>query len=90
MHIDGEQIMRPPRVNPFLEMRFVEFFLVQLITLAFFPASLVICWMVFGGQTTRDLSHALVRDWLQTCLIVFVLGLTVMATVLWWVSSWFA
>ena len=90
MHIDGEQSTRSPRPNPFLEMRFVEFFLVQLITLVFFPVSLVICWMVFGAQTTRDLIHALVRDWLQTCLIVVVLGLTVMGTVLWWVSTWFA
>lgn len=78
------------RTNPFLQMRFIEFFLVQLITLAFFPASLVLCWMVFGLQTTRDLIAALIRDWLQTLFLLVVLGVTVTGTLVWWVWSWFA
>jgi hypothetical protein len=90
MPSESDHTAPQPRENPFLTMRFGEFFVIQLITLAFFPASLVICWLVFGAHTTRDLMTALLRDWLQTILILVVLGFSVMGTVLWWVFTWFA
>ena len=90
MQVRSEAPEQRPRTNPFLTMRSLEFFLVQLITLAFFPMSLVMCWIVLGTETTRDLMAALIRDWIQTLCILLILGVTVMGALVWWVISWFA
>ena len=90
MQVRSEETEQRPRTNPFLTMRYLEFFLVQLITLAFFPMSLVMCWIVLGAETTRDLIAALIRDWIQTLCILLILGVTVIGALVWWVVSWFA
>ena len=64
-----------PRQNPFLALKFYEFAAVSLLVLAFFPVSLLVCWVAFGTQTTRDLVEAMIKDWVQTDVGMFVLFL---------------
>ena len=76
------------KINPFLRLRFIEFFAVQILVMAFFPVSLLVCWLVFGGEITRFLIDALLKDWIQTTLItLFLLGFVV-SGVIWMVVSW--
>ena len=83
-------VMTPsaPPANPFLKLSFLEFLAVSTLTLAFFPISLLFCFVAFGAQTTRFLVEALVRDWVQTLMIVLLLGVTVAGLLLWSVMSW--
>ena len=79
-----------PHENPFLKLAWFEFLVVQTLTLAFFPVSLLVCFVAFGPQMTRDLINALVRDWLQTLLILVVLAVLLLSGVIWGVLSWLA
>lgn len=81
--------MTPARPeNPFLKLSFFEFLAVQTLTLLFFPVSLLICALAFGPTVTRQLIEALVRDWLQTMLILTVLVLSLGAALIWGLWSW--
>ncbi len=77
----------PPK-NPFLALRFYEFAAVSALVLAFFPVSLVVCWLVFGTATTRDLVEAMIKDWIQTMLILIGLLIVVFGGVVWGIIEW--
>ena len=79
-----------PHENPFLKLSWFELLAVQTLALAFFPISLLVCFLAFGPQMTRDLVNALVRDWLQTLFILVVLAVLVLSGVVWGVLSWLA
>ena len=59
----------PPQ-NPFLALNFFEFAAISVLVLAFFPMSLVVCWFAFGKKTTGYLIEAMIKDWVQTVLIL--------------------
>lgn len=79
-----------PHINPFLKLSFIEFFAVQTLTIAFFPISLVVCFLAYGPQTTRDLAEALIRDWVQTLLIALTLMVLLVSGLIWGVLAWLA
>ena len=68
-------------VKTVLAMKFYEFAAISMLVLAFFPISLVVSWIAFGSQTTRELIEAMIKDWLQTMLII--VGLI---SVAWWID----
>lgn len=76
--------------NPFLALKFYEFAAVSAITLAFFPFSLVFCWLAFGRTTTRHLIDALLKDIVQTVLILGLLIVTAMALLAYGLWQWVA
>ncbi|MGA1207770.1 MAG: hypothetical protein ACO31Z_08420 [Litorivicinaceae bacterium] len=76
--------------NPFLALKFYEFAAVSAVTLAFFPFSLALCWLAFGPTTTRQLIDALLKDFVQTLLILGLLIVTAIALLVYGVWQWVA
>ena len=72
-----------PRQNRFLAMKFYEFAAISMLVLAFFPISLVASWIAFGTQTTRELIEAMIKDWLQTMLIIVGLIVVSLGGLIW-------
>jgi uncharacterized membrane protein YoaK (UPF0700 family) len=79
-----------PRQNPFLALKFYEFVAVSMLVLAFFPVSLLVCWVVFGTHTTRDLIEAMIKDWAQTMLILAGLVVLLLGGLIWGIIEWLA
>ena len=77
-----------PRQNRFLAMKFYEFAGISTLVLAFFPISLVVSWIAFGTQTTRELIEAMIKDWLQTVLIIVALIIVSLGGLIWGVFAW--
>lgn len=77
-----------PRQNSFLALRFYEFAVVSTLVLTFFPMSLVVCWLAFGTATTRDLVEAMIKDWVQTMLILIGLLILVFGGAVWGIIEW--
>jgi hypothetical protein len=50
--------------------------------------SLVVCWLAFGTATTRDLVEAMIKDWIQTMLILIGLLILVFGGVVWGIIEW--
>ena len=74
--------------NPFLALAFYKLAVVSALVLAFFPVSLALCWLIFGAEVTRDLIEAMVRDWIQTMLILFGLLTLIFGGAVWGVMQW--
>ena len=74
--------------NPFSALAFYKLAVISTLVLAFFPLSLALCWLMFGAQVTRDLTEAMVRDWIQTMLILFSLLTLVFGGAFWGVMQW--
>jgi hypothetical protein len=79
-----------PRQNPFLALKFYEFAAVSMLVLAFFPLSFLVCWVAFGTQTTRDLVEAMIKDWVQTMLILAGLIAVLFGGLIWGLIEWLA
>ncbi len=77
-----------PRQNRFLAMKFYEFAAISMLFLAFFPISLVVSWIAFGTQTTRELIEAMIKDWLQTMLIIVGLIIVSLGGMIWGFFAW--
>jgi mannose/fructose/N-acetylgalactosamine-specific phosphotransferase system component IIC len=77
-----------PRQNRFLGMKFYEFAAISMLVLAFFPISLVVSWIAFGTQTTRELIEAMIKDWLQTMLIIVGLIIVSLGGLIWGFFAW--
>lgn len=77
-----------PRQNRFLAMKFYKFTAISMLVLAFFPISLVVSWIAFGTQATRELIEAMIKDWLQTMLIIIGLIIVSVGGLIWGVFEW--
>ena len=84
----NEMTHEPSRQNPFLALKFYEFAAISVLVLAFFPISLLVSWIAFGTQTTRELIEAMITDWLQTMLIVVGLTILSLGGLIWGVFEW--
>ena len=58
--------------NPFTEMGMITFWGISFLFWICFPASLILSYMIFGSFRTNQLIKALVHDFLQTNVIIFV------------------
>jgi len=76
------------QLNPFLELKFYEFAAVSALVIAFFPISLLVCWFAFGSQTTWDLVEAMIKDWIQTMIILVLVVLLLIGGVIWGLVQW--
>ncbi len=77
-----------PRQNRFLAMKFYEFAAISMLVLTFFPISLVVSWIAFGTQTTRELIEAMIKDWCQTILIIAGLIVVSLSGLIWGIFEW--
>ena len=81
---------RDPHQNPFLALNFFEFAAISVLVLAFFPVSLVVCWVAFGTKTTLYLIEAMIKDWVQTMLILAGLAVLLFGGLVWGLIEWIA
>ena len=75
-------------LNPFSALAFYKLAAISTLVLAFFPVSLALCWLIFGAQVTRDLIEVMVRDWIQTMLILFSLLILIFGGAVWGAMQW--
>ena len=52
--------------------------------------SLVVCWIAFGTETTRYLIEAMIKDWVQTVLILAGLAVLLFSGLVWGLIEWIA
>ena len=81
---------RDSHQNPFLALKFFEFAAISALVLTFFPVSLVVCWVAFGTKTTRYLIEAMIKDWVQTMLILAGLAVLLFGGLVWGLIEWIA
>ena len=53
-----------------------------------FSLSLVVCWVAFGTETTRYLIEAMIKDWVQTILILGGLAVLLFGGLVWGLIEW--
>ena len=83
------QIRNKDVENPFSEMGFIKFWIVSTVFWFSFPVSLVFCYLAMGQQRTKQLVKALVRDFLQTLFLIFVVLCVILYAVYYFISSLF-
>ena len=75
--------------NPFSEMGFIKFWIVSTAFWFSFPLSLVFCYLAMGQLKTKQLVKALVHDFIQTLLLVFIVVCVFLYAVYYFVSNIF-
>ena len=83
------QITKTEEENPFMDMGFIQFWIVSTLFWMTFPASVVICYLAMGSVRTKQLVKALVNDFLQTLLVILVVVCIVIYVIYHYVSAWF-
>ena len=75
--------------NPFSEMGFIKFWIVSTVFWFSFPVSLVLCYLAMGQVKTKQLVKALVHDFLQTLLLLFVVVCLMLYAIYYFISNLF-
>tara|TARA_B100000963_G_scaffold169581_1_gene147521 strand:+ start:371 stop:637 length:267 start_codon:yes stop_codon:yes gene_type:complete len=75
--------------NPFSEMGFIKFWIVSTVFWFSFPVSLVLCYLAMGQVKTKQLVKALVHDFLQTLLLLFVVVCVMLYAFYYFISNLF-
>ena len=83
------QIRNKDVENPFSEMGFIKFWIVSTVFWFSFPVSLVLCYLAMGQVRTKQLVKALVNDFLQTLLLIFIALCVILYAVYYFVSNLF-
>ena len=85
----GSQIKNEKDENPFKDMGFIKFWAVSTVFWFSFPVSLVLFYLTLGSVKTKQLTKALVHDFLQTLFIILVVVCVIIYTVYHYVSGLF-
>ena len=75
--------------NPFGKMGFIKFWIVSTVFWFSFPVSLVLCYLAMGQVRTKQLVKALVHDFLQTLLLIFIALCVILYAVYYFVTNLF-
>jgi len=75
--------------TPFSEMGFIKFWIVSTVFWFSFPVSLVLCYLAMGQVKTKQLVKALVHDFLQTLLLLFVVVCVMLYAIYYFTSNLF-
>ena len=70
-------------------MGFIEFWIVSTVFWFSFPVSLVLCYLAMGQVKTKQLVKALVHDFLQTLLLLFVVVCVMLYAFYYFISNLF-
>ena len=73
------QLVKNENDDPFKDMGFIKFWVVSTLFCIAFPVSLFVSCFIIGRAQTKKLVKAIVRDFLQTALILIV----VVAVIIW-------
>lgn len=63
--------------NPFTKMNFIKFWVISFLFFAFFPITLISIIIVYGPVKTKLLLSALIKDFIQTIIIILIIMISV-------------
>ena len=66
------QLVESENDDPFKDMGFIKFWVVSTLFCIAFPVSLFVSYFIIGRAQTKKLVKAIVKDFLQTALILIV------------------
>ena len=89
MNIQQKKALAEENDNPFNEMGMVTFWGISFIFWVCFPTSLILSYVMLGSVRTKQLITALVHDFLQTILIIFVVLSIIIYVIYHYVSALF-
>ena len=87
--INETQIRTKDVKNPFSGMGFIKSWILSTVFWFSFPVSLVFCYLAMGQDRTKQLVKALVNDFLQTLLLIFVVACVFLYAVYYFLSNLF-
>jgi hypothetical protein len=80
----------PKKSNRFSEMSFWRFAIVTFLVTAFFPWYLILNTIHMGLEDTKMLLIAMVKDWIQTMIIIFITILSIIGTGIYFLAKYFS
>ena len=75
--------------NRFKEMGFIKFWFFSTLFFLTFPLSIIFCLVFFGLYETKQFVTFLVKDYMQTMFIIFILCLSIITFIIYYVVSLF-
>ena len=75
--------------NRFKEMGFIKFWFFSTLFFLTFPLSIIFCLVFFGLYETKQFVTFLVKDYMQTMFIIFILCLTIITFIIYYLVSLF-
>ena len=75
--------------NRFKEMGFIKFWLFSTLFFFTFPLSIIFCLVFFGLYETKQFVIVLVKDYMQTMMITFILCLSTITFIIYYLFSLF-
>ncbi len=75
--------------NRFKEMGFIKFWFFSTLFFLTFPLSIIFCLVFFGLHETKQFVTFLVKDYMQTMFIIFILCLSILTFIIYYVVSFF-
>ena len=75
--------------NRFKEMGFIKFWFFSTLFFLTFPLSIIFCLVFFGLYETKQFVTFLVKDYMQTMFIIFILCLSILTFIIYYVVSFF-
>ena len=76
--------------NRFKEMGFIKFWFFSTLFFLTFPLSIIFCLVFFGLHETKQFVTFLVKDYMQTMFIIFILCLSTITFITYYVVSLFS
>ncbi len=73
------QLIESENDDPFKGMGFIKFWIVSTLFCVAFPVSFFVSYFIIGGPQTKKLVKAIVKDFLQTALIL----IAVVGVIIW-------
>ena len=70
-------------------MGFLKFWFYSTLFFLTFPISLIFCLLLFGFKETKQFITILIKDYVQTILIIFILSLSLLIFLIYYVISLF-
>jgi asparagine N-glycosylation enzyme membrane subunit Stt3 len=75
--------------NRFKEMGFIKFWFFSTLFFLTFPISLVFCLLFFGFKETKQFITVLIKDYVQTIFVIFILSLSMLIFFIYYLVSLF-
>ena len=70
-------------------MGYIKFFFLSTIFFLTFPLSIIFCLVFYGLHETKQLITVLIKDYVQTIFIIFILSLSILIFIIYYVISLF-
>ena len=70
-------------------MGYIKFFFLSTLFFLTFPLSIIFCLVFYGIYETKQFITVLIKDYVQTILIIFILSLSILIFIIYYVISLF-